>query len=147
MSSKNLDKISGVFNTFMEDFAENLPDFVTKDFLDFWKNSENQNKLSLLLKEKKIKMKDTQEELNQKKLEKKLKRETKMKELQSNRIEKEKSKPKSAFFFFKNDETKKIKEQFPDMSVKDIHNELQKRWKKIKKTEESKIYKQKALEI
>jgi hypothetical protein len=146
MSSKNLSKISEVFNTFIEDFAENLPNFIGKDFIDFWQSSENQNKLNMLIKHKKIKMKDTIEELNEKKLQKKIKRETKIKELQSNRIEKEKSKPKSAFAFFKNDETKKIKEEFPTINKKDIHSELQKRWKKIKNTEESKIYIEKALE-
>ena len=144
MSVQHLSKLSEVLNTFIEDFAGDLPDFINKDFLDFWKSSENQNKISVLLKEKKIKMKQSDEELKQKKLEKKIKRETKMKVLQSNKIEKAKNKPKSAFVFFKNDEIKKIKEEFPTMNKKEIHYELQKRWKKIKNTEESKIYKERA---
>lgn len=144
MSVQNLSKITEAFNNFFKDFTESLPSFINKDFVDVWTSAENQNKITLFLKEKKIKMKQTDEELKQKKLEKKIKRETKMKELQSSKIEKAKSKPKSAFVFFKNDEIKKIKDEFPTMNKKETHIELQKRWKKIKNTEESKIYKEKA---
>lgn len=142
----NILKISNEFNTFLKEFSESLPNFISKDFLDFWNNSETQNKLNNFIKQKKIKMKVSREELNQKKLEKKVKRETKMKEIQQKKVDKHKNKPKSAFFFFKEEETKKIKEQFPSINRKEVHSELQKRWKVIKNTDESKPYKQKASE-
>lgn len=142
----NILKISDTFNTFIEEFVEGIPSVISKDFLDIWKSSETQNKLNAFIKQKKIKMKVSKEELNQKKVEKKVKRETKMKEIQQKKVDKHKNKPKSAFFFFKEIETKKIKEEFPTLNRKDIHSELQKKWKVIKNTDESKPYKQKASE-
>ena len=139
-------KISDTFNTFIEEFAQSIPPFISKDFLDIWKSSETQNKLNNFIKQKKIKMKVSKEELNQKKLEKKVKRETKMKEIQQKKVDKHKNKPKSAFFFFKEEESKKIKDKSPLMNRKDIHSELQKKWKIIKSTDEAKPYKQKASE-
>ena len=138
--SPNILKISDALNSFIEEFAPN------KDFLDIWKSSETQNKLNNFIKQKKIKMKVSKEELNEKKLEKKIKRETKMKEIQQKKVDKHKNKPKSAFFFFKEVESKKIKEQLPLINKKDVHSELQKRWKTLKNTDDAKPYKQKASE-
>ena len=81
-----------------------------------------------------------------KNLKKKIKRETKMKEIQQKKVDKHKNKPKSAFFFFKEVESKKIKEQLPLINKKDVHSELQKRWKTLKNTDDAKPYKQKASE-
>jgi hypothetical protein len=72
------------------------------------------------------------EELEKIKLEKKDKREEKAKKRQEVKVQKQQERPKTAYYFFKNDESALIKREFPDFNKKDIHNELQKKWKEIR---------------
>jgi len=138
-----LDKVNNTINGFMEDFLSNSDISNNKEYLDLWKSSGNQDKLCLYIKQKKIKMKETIEERNAKKMEKKTKRETKLKDIHQKRMDKQQSKPKTAFYYFKEDETIKLKLEHPTWNRKEVHAELQKKWKEIKNTEEAKPYREK----
>jgi hypothetical protein len=138
-----LDKVSNTINGFMEDFLCNSGISNNKEYLDLWKSSGNQEKLCLYIKQKKIKMKETIEERNAKKLEKNLKRETKLKDIHQKRMDKQQSKPKTAFYYFKEDETVKLKLEHPTWNRKEVHAELQKKWKAIKNTDEARPYREK----
>ena len=138
-----LDKVNNTINTFMEDFLRESGIENNNEYLDLWKSSENQDKLCLYIKQKKIKMKETIEERNAKKLEKKVKRETKLKGIHQKKMDKQESKPKTAFYYFKEDETLKLKLEHPTWNRKEVHAELQKKWKDIKTTEEARPYREK----
>ena len=88
-------------------------------------------------------MKETIEERNAKKLEKNLKREDKLKGIHQKRMDKQQTKPKTAFYYFKEDETLKLKLEHPTWARKEVHAELQKKWKVMKNTEEAKPYREK----
>lgn len=62
------------------------------------------------------------------------KRMAKKKEINDRKIKKAMEKPKSAYFFFIQDEKPLIIQEFGDkeFTKKDVHNELQKRWKTLK---------------
>ena len=138
-----LDKVSNTINGFMEDFLSSSGITNNTEYLDLWKSSGNQEKLFGYIKQKKIKMKETIEERNAKKLEKKTKRETKLKDIHQKRMDKQQSKPKTAFYYFKEDETVKLKLEHPTWNRKEVHAELQKKWKEIKNTDEAKPYREK----
>ena len=123
-----LDSLNEYVNTFREGL-ENVNDFHSK-----WNDTENQVKFRQFIYDKKICMKNPfkAEELAKIKLEKKEKREEKAKKRQDEKVQKQQEKPKSAYFFFRNDESPLVKIEFPDFNKKDIHNELQKRWKEIR---------------
>jgi hypothetical protein len=90
-------------------------------------------------------MKETIEERNAKKFEKKLKRETKLKDIHQKRMDTQESKPKTAFYYFKEDETLKLKLEHPTWNRKEVYSELQKKWKVIKNTEDAKPYREKTM--
>ena len=138
-----LDKVSNTINGFMEDFLSSSGIMNNTEYLDLWKSSGNQEKLFAYIKQKKIKMKETIEERNAKKMEKKIKRETKLKEIHQKRMVKQQSKPKTAFYYFKEDETVKLKLEHPTWNRKEVHAELQKKWKAIKNTDEARPYREK----
>jgi hypothetical protein len=71
-----------------------------------------------------------QKEENKAKLEKRL---NKMKERNDKKIMKAQARPKSAYYFFIQDEKPKIVD--PSLTKKDIHNILQKKWKDLKTTD------------
>ena len=62
----------------------------------------------------------------EKKKEKRIERDRKR---QEERVAKAQSKPKEPFYFFKQEEILKIKEEFPEFDKKSIDKEVQKRWK------------------
>ena len=138
-----LDKVSNTINDFMEDFLSDSGITNNTEYLDLWKSSGNQEKLFAYIKQKKIKMKETIEERNAKKMEKKIKRETKLKDIHQKRMDKQQSKPKTAFYYFKEDETIKLKLEHPSWNRKEVHAELQKKWKAIKNTDEARPYREK----
>jgi hypothetical protein len=116
----------------MNEYINNLK--TESDFHSIWNSLENQIKFREFIYEKKICMKNPfkAEELAKIKLEKKEKREQKAKKRQDEKVQKQQERPKSAYFFFRNDESSVVKIEFPDFNKKDIHNELQKRWKEIR---------------
>ena len=73
-----------------------------------------------------------QREENKAKLEKRL---TKMKERNDKKILKAQARPKSAYYFFIQDEKSKIIEENAGLDKKQVHNELQKKWKDLKTTD------------
>ena len=73
--------------------------------------------------------------LKQEKQEKLEKRLNKMKDRNEEKVQKAMSRPKSAYFFFKNDEQVKIKGENDNITKKEMHLELQKRWKGLKTTD------------
>jgi hypothetical protein len=75
-----------------------------------------------------------QREENKAKLEKRL---TKMKERNDKKIMKAQARPKSAYFFFIQDEKPKIIAENTGLDKKQVHNELQKRWKELKTVDEN----------
>ena len=81
---------------------------------------------------KKVKNPFKSEELAKIKIEKKEKREEKAKKRQDLKVQKQQERPKSAYYFFRNDESLVVKTEFPDFNKKDIHNELQKKWNEIR---------------
>jgi hypothetical protein len=138
-----LDKVNSTINGFVEEFLSTSGISNNKEYLELWNNTENQNKLCMYIKQKKIKMKETVEERHAKKQEKNLKRENKLKDIHQKRMDKQQSKPKTAFSYFKEDQTIKFKIEHPSWNRKEIHAELQKKWKLIKNTEEAKPYREK----
>jgi hypothetical protein len=123
-----LESMNEYINTF-RDGLDNINDFHLK-----WNDTDNQLKFRQFIYEKKICMKNPfkAEELAKNKLEKKEKREEKAKKRQEEKVQKQQERPKSAYFFFRNDEVIVVKVEHPDFNKKDIHNELQKRWKEIR---------------
>ncbi len=115
-----------------------------KKLYELWSSLEVQNKLRTFIYEKKISMKKPTEQVlaerQKRKEEKKEKRENRDKEIQRKRVERQQERPKSAYFFFRNDEAPLIKAEFPDLDKKGVHNELQKRWKELKGSERHKSY-------
>ena len=75
-----------------------------------------------------------QREDNKAKLEKRL---TKMKERNDKKIMKAQARPKSAYYFFIQDEKSKIIEENKGLDKKQVHNELQKKWKDLKTVDEN----------
>ena len=75
-----------------------------------------------------------QREENKAKLEKRL---TKMKERNDKKIAKAQGRPKSAYYFFIQEEKPKIIAENTGLDKKQVHNELQKRWKDLKTTDEN----------
>jgi high mobility group protein B1 len=75
-----------------------------------------------------------QREENKAKLEKRL---TKMKERNDKKIAKAQGRPKSAYYFFIQDEKPKVIAENTGFDKKQVHNELQKRWKDLKTTDEN----------
>jgi len=138
-----LDKVNSTINSFITDFLSNSDITNNKEYLDLWNNYETQDKLCLYIKQKKLKMKETIDERNAKKLEKNLKREGKLKAIHQKRMDKQENKPKTAFYYFKQDETIKLKLEHPTWNRKEVHSELQKKWKLIKTNEESRPYREK----
>ena len=116
----------------MNEYINNLK--TESDFHSTWNDLDNQIKFREFVYEKKICMKNPfkAEELAKIKLEKKEKREQKAKKRQDEKVQKQQERPKSSYYFFRNDESIVIKVEFPDFNKKDIHNELQKRWKDIR---------------
>lgn len=116
----------------MNEYINNLK--TESDFHSTWNDLDNQIKFREFVYEKKICMKNPfkAEELAKIKLEKKEKREGKAKKRQEEKVQKQQERPKSSYYFFRNDESIVIKVEFPDFNKKDIHNELQKRWKDIR---------------
>ena len=116
----------------MNEYINNLK--TESDFHSTWNDTDNQIKFREFVYEKKICMKNPfkAEELAKIKLEKKEKREGKAKKRQEEKVQKQQERPKSSYYFFRNDESIVIKVEFPDFNKKDIHNELQKRWKDIR---------------
>jgi hypothetical protein len=123
-----LDSMNEYINTF-RDGLDNINDFHFK-----WNDTDNQLKFRQFIYEKKICMKNPfkAEELAKIKMEKKEKREEKAKKREEEKVQKQQERPKSAYFFFRNDEVIVVKVEHPDFNKKDIHNELQKRWKEIR---------------
>jgi hypothetical protein len=115
-----------------------------KKLYELWSSLEVQNKLRTFIYEKKISMKKPTEQVlaerQKRKEEKKEKRENRDKEIQRKRVERQQERPKSAYFFFRNDEAPLIKTEFPELDKKGVHNELQKRWKELKGSERHKSY-------
>jgi high mobility group protein B1 len=74
-----------------------------------------------------------QREDNKAKLEKRL---TKMKERNDKKIMKAQARPKSAYYFFIQDEKPKLTAENTALDKKQVHNELQKRWKDLKTVDE-----------
>ncbi len=115
-----------------------------KKLHELWSSIEIQNKLRTFIYEKKISMKKPTEQVlaerQKRKEEKKEKRENRDKEIQRKRVERQQERPKSAYFFFRNDEAPLIKTEFPELDKKGVHNELQKRWKELKGSERHKSY-------
>ena len=99
-------------------------DALLKPYLDLAKEDKRRydNELN------QFKMKREKEE-KQKKLERRL---AKIKEKNEKKILKAMGRPKSAYYFFIQDERPKIIEENKDFSKKDIHLECQKRWKTLK---------------
>jgi len=75
-----------------------------------------------------------QREENKAKLEKRL---TKMKERNDKKIAKAQGRPKSAYYFFIQDEKPKVIAENIGFDKKQVHNELQKRWKELKTSDEN----------
>jgi high mobility group protein B1 len=75
-----------------------------------------------------------QREENKAKLEKRL---TKMKERNDKKIMKAQARPKSAYYFFIQDEKPKVTAENTGLDKKQVHNELQKRWKDLKTVDEN----------
>ena len=134
-------------NTYMESFLESTPEILAD-----WHNEENQQKLRLLTNEKKVKCKkdeDTEEDIQRKaerKIRKKAENEVKKAEKQ---IDKLKGRPKSAYYWFAIDEKPKVLVENPTWNnnkeaKKDVHLELQNRWKEARLTDKLKFYQDKA---
>ena len=104
--------------------------------LEDWDNIEHQNNLINFIKENKIKMPNPNAEII--KMEKKLEKKNKIIEREKNKqiikVQKSQEKIKSPFFFYKNEEEIIIKNDNPTFNKKDIHNELQKKWKMLKQS-------------
>ena len=75
-----------------------------------------------------------QREDNKAKLEKRL---TKMKDRNDKKIMKAQARPKSAYYFFIQDEKLKVTDENTGLDKKQVHNELQKRWKDLKTVDEN----------
>jgi hypothetical protein len=131
--------VSSAINDYVRNFLSS-----NDVLLNTWNGIEHQNALNKFILDKKIKMTDPKKE--EKRLEKKLEKKNKIinreKAKQEKKVEKAQSRPKSAFFFFKLEEENKIKESNPSIVKKDIHLELQKRWKDAKSTDRFKYYKE-----
>ena len=95
--------------------------------------------------EKKAKREKKAKKLLELKLEKKNRIIKREKDKQLKKVEKAQSKPKTGFYFFKLEEEQKIKIEVPTIDKKDIHKELQKRWKDIKKTDKYSYYNELAI--
>ena len=83
--------------------------------------------------------------LKQEKQEKLEKRLNKMKERNDQKVQKAMTRPKSAYFFFKNDEQIKIKTENDAITKKEMHLELQKRWKSLRTTDPESVEKYKKI--
>jgi hypothetical protein len=83
--------------------------------------------------------------LKQEKQEKLEKRLNKMKERTEQKVKKAMSRPKSAYFFFKNDEQIKIKTENDAITKKEMHLELQKRWKTLRTADPESVEKYKKI--
>lgn len=114
-----------------------------KVLLESWISEEQQQKLRLLTNEKKVKCKkdEDSEEVKQMKQDrkerKKGEKEVKKKEKVENKL---KGKPKSAFFYYMLDEKKKVLDEHPDWNKKEVHLEIQRRWKIDRLTDKLKHY-------
>lgn len=131
------------FHPFISNFIQENIENINK-IQELWNSEDLKNKLRTFIYEKKITMKkpieQVLEERQKRKEEKREKRENRDKEIQRKRVERQQERPKSAYFFFRNDEAPVIKSEFPDLDKKGIHNELQKRWKELKGSDRHKSY-------
>lgn len=136
------EKFQNFISTFIQENIEKNP----VNLHEIWNSFETQNTLRTFIYEKKITMKKPIEQVlaekNIRKEDAKENRENRDKEIQRKRVERQQERPKSAYFFFRNDESSLIKSEFPELDKKGVHNELQKRWKELKGSERSKSYKE-----
>jgi len=136
-------------NDFMEKFFDNT------ELLDELNSEDNQQKLRLLTNINKVKCKKdeyTEEDIKRKaerkaerKEIKKLEKQVKKTETQINKL---KGRPKSAYYYYAIDEKIKVLIEHPEWNNKDsnkeIHLELQRRWKEARLTDKLKFYQDKA---
>ena len=112
-----------------------------------WNDEEVQNKLRLLIKDKKIKCQkeeDDEETKMRKQLRKEEKKITKLKSKAEKQINKLKGKPKSACHYFIHDERVNVLREHPEWNPKEhkkeIYLELQNRWKVARTTDKFVYY-------
>ena len=141
-TKKRTTLVSEYLNNF---FREYLKD--NEYELNRWNDNISQNTFVKFINDNKIKMTNPNKIENEikKKLEKKEKRIDKAKSIQQSKIEKQQSQKKSAYYFFKLEEQDIIKIENPEFNKKDIHKELQNRWKTIKSTNRGLLYKEIAI--
>ena len=131
-------------NSFMEKFFDNT------EILDEWNSEDNQQKLRLITNANKVKCKkdeDTEEDKKRKAERKEIKKaenNVKKVEKQTNKL---KGRPKSAYYYYAIDEKIKVLIEHPEWNKqnnKEIHIELQRRWKEARLTDKLKFYQDKA---
>jgi len=133
-------------NEFMLDFLDDI------EIRNEWNKEENQQKLRLITNEKKIKCKkddDTEEDIKRKAERREHKKAENVVKKAEKQINKLKGRPKSAYYYFAIDEKPKVLLENPEWNnnkdkKKDIHIELQNRWKKARETDLLKFYQDKA---
>ena len=128
--------VSDAFNTYIRDFLSSNPDMLLE-----WDKLEQQNKLNQFINENKIKMSNpnAEEEKLKRKMEKKNKIVEREKNKQIARVQNSQERPKSPYYFFKKEEEIVIKNENPSFAKKDIHVELQKRWKVVKESNSERL--------
>lgn len=131
--------VSEYLNMFFRDYLKD-----NNEELIRWNNIVIQDQLSKFINDNKIKMTNPNkaEDAAKKKLEKTEKRVNKAKVIQQKKVNKQQARPKSAYYFFKLEEQEVIKAENPEFNRKDIHVELQTRWKVVKPTDRGNIYKE-----
>ena len=82
---------------------------------------------------------NAEEEKLKRKMEKKNKIVEREKNKQIARVQKSQERPKSPYYFFKKEEEIVIKNENPSFAKKDIHVELQKRWKVVKESNSERL--------
>jgi len=134
--------VSDAFNKYIREFLIDSPHILSE-----WDKLEHQNKLNQFINENKIKMPNpnAEEEKLKRKLEKKNKIVEREKNKQIARVQKSQERPKSPYYYFKKEEEIVIKDNNPDFTKKDIHVELQKRWKILKESNSERIVNYKIL--
>ena len=120
----------------IENINEYMKTFVTIDnnFQELWNTVENQYNFRMFISEKKISMKKAKivdDIARKEKIKEKIQKRKKIPEINN--------KPKHPYYFFKNEESIRIKEESPLLNKTDIHHELQKRWKTIKENDNDKF--------
>ena len=112
-----------------------------------WNSVEVQNKIRLLIQEKKIKCQkeeDDEETKMRKQLRKIEKKSTKLKAKAEKHIDKLKGRPKSGCHYFIQDERSKVLQEHPEWNPKEhkkeIYLELQNRWKTARTTDKLAYY-------